>query len=84
RELVLRALRAGKSVVTANKALVAAHAAELSAAADEAGVDLFYEAAVAAAVPVVGMLRRSLAGDKIVRISGIVNGTTNFVLDAMD
>ncbi len=83
RELVLEALNAGKSVVTANKALVAAHQDELAAAADAAGVDLFFEAAVAAAIPVVGMLRRSLAGDKIQRISGIVNGTTNFILDAM-
>ncbi|WKD57849.1 Homoserine dehydrogenase [Corynebacterium capitovis DSM 44611] len=83
RELVLQALNAGKSVVTANKALVAAHADELSRAANEAGVDLYYEAAVAAAIPVVGMLRRSLAGDQIQRISGIVNGTTNFILDAM-
>ena len=84
RELVLAALRAGKSVVTANKALVAAHADELAAAADAANVDLYFEAAVAAAIPVVGMLRRSLAGDNIMRISGIVNGTTNFILDAME
>ncbi|WP_293769634.1 homoserine dehydrogenase [uncultured Corynebacterium sp.] len=84
RELVLEALHAGKSVVTANKALVAAHAAELADAANAAGVDLYFEAAVAAAIPVVGMLRRSLAGDKIQRISGIVNGTTNFILDAME
>lgn len=83
REVVLAALRAGKSVVTANKALIAAHADELSNAADEAGVDLYYEAAVAAAIPVVGMLRRSLVGDQVQRISGIVNGTTNYVLDAM-
>ncbi|MCT2252442.1 homoserine dehydrogenase [Corynebacterium sanguinis] len=83
RELVLEALKNGKSVVTANKALVAAHADELSDAANAAGVDLYYEAAVAAAIPVVGMLRRSLAGDQVQRISGIVNGTTNFILDAM-
>lgn len=84
RELVLAALNAGKSVVTANKALVAAHADELAEAAERADVDLYFEAAVAAAIPVVGMLRRSLAGDKIQRISGIVNGTTNFILDAME
>ena len=84
RELVLAALRAGKSVVTANKALIAAHADELADAADAANVDLYFEAAVAAAIPVVGMLRRSLAGDNILRISGIVNGTTNFILDAME
>ncbi|WP_018295805.1 homoserine dehydrogenase [Corynebacterium lubricantis] len=83
RKLILQALQAGKSVVTANKALVAAHASELGEAADKAGVDLYFEAAVAAAIPVVGMLRRSLAGDQIQRISGIVNGTTNFILDAM-
>lgn len=83
RELVLTALKAGKSVVTANKALVAAHGSELADAANEVGVDLYYEAAVAAAIPVVGMLRRSLAGDQVQRISGIVNGTTNFILDAM-
>lgn len=84
RQLLLTALNAGKSVVTANKALVAAHADELAEAADRAEVDLYFEAAVAAAIPVVGMLRRSLAGDQICRISGIVNGTTNFILDAME
>lgn len=84
RELVLAALRAGKSVVTANKALVAAHSAELAEAADAAGVDLYFEAAVAAAIPVVGPLRRSLAGDQVKQVMGIVNGTTNFILDGMD
>ena len=84
RELVLAALNAGKSVVTANKALVAARADELAAAAEATGADLYFEAAVAAAIPVVGMLRRSLAGDQVERISGIVNGTTNFILDAME
>ena len=72
REVVLAALQAGKSVVTANKALIAAHADELSAAADESGVDLFFEAAVAAAIPLVGPLRRSLAGDKVDAVMGIV------------
>lgn len=84
RRLVLSALQAGKSVITANKALIAAHAAELSDAADAANVDLYFEAAVAAAIPVVGPLRRSLAGDQVESVSGIVNGTTNFILDAMD
>ncbi|WP_151549075.1 MULTISPECIES: homoserine dehydrogenase [Corynebacterium] len=84
RKLVLAALRAGKSVVTANKALVAAHSAELAEAADAAGVDLYFEAAVAAAIPVVGPLRRSLAGDQVELVMGIVNGTTNFILDGMD
>lgn len=83
RQLVLTALKAGKSVVTANKALIAAHADELSEAAEASGVDLFFEAAVAAAIPVVGPLRRSLAGDKVNAVMGIVNGTTNFILDAM-
>ncbi|MGO3360858.1 MAG: homoserine dehydrogenase [Corynebacterium sp.] len=83
RTVVLGALRAGKSVVTANKALVAAHSNDLSAAADSSGADLFFEAAVAAAIPVVGPLRRSLAGDKVNQVMGIVNGTTNFILDAM-
>lgn len=84
RKVVLAALRAGKSVVTANKALLAAHSGELAEAADAAGVDLFFEAAVAAAIPVVGPLRRSLAGDRVTTVMGIVNGTTNFILDAMD
>ena len=84
RRVVLAALRAGKSVVTANKALVAAHGAELSEAADSSGADLFFEAAVAAAIPIVGPLRRSLAGDTVNKVVGIVNGTTNFILDAMD
>ena len=84
RKLVMKALRAGKSVVTANKALVAAHADELAEAADASGADLFFEAAVAAAIPVVGPLRRSLAGDRVSTVMGIVNGTTNFILDAMD
>lgn len=83
RPLVLAALRAGKSVVTANKALIAAHGAELSEAAREGGADLFYEAAVAAAIPLVGPLLRSLAGEKINKIIGVVNGTTNFILSAM-
>lgn len=84
RRVVLAALKAGKSVVTANKALVAACGAELSDAAESTGADLFFEAAVAAAIPVVGPLRRSLAGDQVNKVVGIVNGTTNFILDAMD
>lgn len=83
RQVVMAALKSGKSVVTANKALIAAHADELSAAAEASGVDLFFEAAVAAAIPLVGPLRRSLAGDKVDAVMGIVNGTTNFILDAM-
>lgn len=83
RQVVTTALKSGKSVVTANKALIAAHADDLAMAAEESGVDLFFEAAVAAAIPVVGPLRRSLAGDKVNQVMGIVNGTTNFILDAM-
>ena len=78
RRVVLKALGAGKSVVTANKALVAACGAELSEATEAAGADLFFEAAVAAAIPVVGPLRRSLAGGQVNKVVGIVNGTTNF------
>ena len=83
RTLVLRALRQGTSVVTGNKALLAAHGPELYEAA-ASGADLYYEAAVAGAVPVVYGLRESLAGDRITKVMGIVNGTTNFILDAMD
>lgn len=83
RELILRALRRGSSVVTANKALLATHGPELYEAADAAGVDLGFEAAVAGAVPVVRGVRESLAGDTITRIVGIVNGTTNYILDKM-
>lgn len=83
RSFVLRALEQGKTVVTGNKALLAAHGPELQEAAAKSGADLYYEAAVAGAVPVVYGLRESLAGDKIVRVLGIVNGTTNFILDSM-
>jgi len=84
RTLLLAALRAGKSVVTANKALLAEHGAELFAAADASGADLYFEAAVAGAIPLLRPLRESLAGDRITRVTGIVNGTTNFILSAMD
>ncbi|WP_242511452.1 homoserine dehydrogenase [Pengzhenrongella frigida] len=81
--LMLRAIAAGASVVTANKALLAQDGPTLYAAADAAGVDLYFEAAVAGAIPLVRPVRESLAGDKIRRILGIVNGTTNYVLDQM-
>ena len=84
RGLLVSALRNGKSVVTANKALLAEHAADLFAAADSSGADLYFEAAVAGAIPLVRPLRESLAGDRITRVMGIVNGTTNFILSAMD
>ncbi len=83
KSLILRSLRSGASVVTANKALLASHGAELHAAAREAGVDLFYEAAVAGAIPLLRPLRESLAGDRIRRVLGIVNGTTNYILTQM-
>jgi homoserine dehydrogenase len=84
RELLLAAMRTGKSVVTANKALLGADSAVMHAAAREHGADLFYEAAVAGAIPLLRPLRESLAGDAVRRILGIVNGTTNYILDRMD
>jgi homoserine dehydrogenase len=84
RTLILSALRAGKSVVTANKALLAEDGATLHAAAVEGGADLYYEASVAGAIPLLRPLRESLAGDQITRVTGIVNGTTNFILTRMD
>lgn len=83
RDLLLEALKSGTSVVTANKALVAEEGAALAAAAGESGADLYYEAAVAGAIPILRPIQQSLAGDRITRIAGIVNGTTNFILSAM-
>jgi homoserine dehydrogenase len=84
RSLLLAAMAAGKSVVTANKALLGADGAAMHAAAREHGADLFYEAAVAGAIPLLRPLRESLAGDAVRRVLGIVNGTTNYILDRMD
>ena len=84
KELILTALKNGKSVVTANKALLAKHGAELYASADKANVDLYYEAAVAGAIPILRPLRESLVGDHVIRVMGIVNGTTNYILTKMD
>ena len=84
RSLILAALENGASVVTANKALLAEDGATLFEAAERAGRDLYYEAAVAGAIPILRPLRESLAGDKVRRVLGIVNGTTNFILDKMD
>ncbi len=84
RSLILRALEHGASVVSANKALLAEDGATLFAAAERAGRDLYYEAAVAGAIPILRPLRESLAGDRVTRVLGIVNGTTNFILDRMD
>lgn len=84
RSLLLAAMKVGKSVVTANKALLADCGAEIHGAAREHRADLYYEAAVAGAIPLLRPLRESLAGDAVRRVLGIVNGTTNYVLDRMD
>ncbi|MFL6131499.1 MAG: homoserine dehydrogenase, partial [Nocardioidaceae bacterium] len=84
RSLILTALENGASVVTANKALLAEDSVTLFAAAEKAQRDLYFEAAVAGAIPIVRPLRESLAGDRVRRVLGIVNGTTNFILDKMD
>jgi homoserine dehydrogenase len=84
RTLILSALENGASVVTANKALLADDGPTLFEAAEKAGRDLYYEAAVAGAIPILRPLRESLAGDRVTRVLGIVNGTTNFILDKMD
>jgi homoserine dehydrogenase len=84
RSLLLAALKNGKPVVTANKALLAENGAEIYAAAREYGADLYYEASVAGAIPLLRPLRESLAGDTVHRVLGIVNGTTNYILDKMD
>ncbi len=81
---VMQALNAGADVVTANKALIAAHGPELFELADQLGAQLYFEAAVAGAIPIIRPLRESLAGDRINRVMGIVNGTTNFILDRME
>jgi homoserine dehydrogenase len=83
RELTLDAIKAGKPVITANKELLANVGAELFAAADNAGVDLLFEAAVCGGIPVIRPLRESLAGERIYRVMGIVNGTTNYILTRM-
>jgi homoserine dehydrogenase len=84
RTLILSALENGAGVVTANKALLAEDGPTLFEAAEKAGRDLYYEAAVAGAIPILRPLRESLAGDRVTRVLGIVNGTTNFILDKMD
>jgi homoserine dehydrogenase len=84
RTLMLEAMKSGKSVITANKALLAEDGATLFAAAREYGADLYYEASVAGAIPLLRPLRDSLVGDHVHRVLGIVNGTTNYILDQMD
>ena len=82
-DLMRSALRAGKPVVTANKELLAASGKELFETARDAGVDLAFEAAVAAGIPLISALRQTLSGERITRLMGIVNGTTNFILTKM-
>ncbi len=84
RELIESALQTGADVVTANKALLATHGGEIFDAASRVGATVAYEAAVAAAIPILRPLRESLAGDRIQRVFGIVNGSTNYILDKMD
>ncbi|MDP3208264.1 MAG: homoserine dehydrogenase, partial [Rhodoglobus sp.] len=84
RSYILQALNSGADVVTANKALLANHGPELFEAAEQVGAQLYYEAAVGGAIPIIRPLRDSLAGDRVRRILGIVNGTTNYILDRMD
>jgi len=84
RSYILQAINSGADVITANKALLATHGPELFEAAEQVGAQLYYEAAVGGAIPIIRPLRDSLAGDRVERILGIVNGTTNFILDLMD
>src|SRR5688500_7028562 len=83
RELILTALRNGKPVVTANKELLANVGVDLFAAAERAGVDLLFEAAVGGGIPIIRPLRESLVGERVRRVTGIVNGTTNYILTRM-
>ena len=84
REYIALALNSGADVITGNKALLATHGPELFAIAEQVGAQLYYEAAVGGAIPIIRPLRDSLAGDRVRRILGIVNGTTNYILDRMD
>ena len=84
RESVGAAIGAGKDVVTANKALLAVHGNEIAAAAEQAGVTLRFEAAVAGGIPVVKSLTESLAGDRVLRVMGVMNGTCNYILTRME
>ncbi|MEX3609602.1 homoserine dehydrogenase [Rothia sp. LK2588] len=84
RTRILRALNAGKPVVSGNKALIAKHGVELQQAAQASGAQFSYEAAVAGAIPILRPLKDSLSGDHVNRVLGIMNGTTNYILDQMD
>ena len=83
RKFVIAAIKSGASVVTANKALLAKYGPEIYAAAEAKGVDIYFEAAVGGAIPFLRPLRESLVGDKVTSMLGIVNGTTNYILDEM-
>ncbi|MSR66628.1 MAG: homoserine dehydrogenase [Pedosphaera sp.] len=83
RTVVLESLRAGKSVVTANKALISAHGPELFAAAKRHGANLYYEASVAGGIPIIKVLREGLIGNRIISLYGVVNGTCNYILTKM-
>ena len=83
KDAVLAAIAAGKQVVTANKALLAEHGAEVFAAAEKARVDVYYEAAVCGGVPIIRVLREGLASDRVEQLHGIVNGTSNYILSTM-
>ncbi|HEY0194331.1 MAG TPA: homoserine dehydrogenase [Kofleriaceae bacterium] len=83
RSLTLAAIAAGKHVVTANKALLAEHGEEIFGAAEQAGVDVYYEAAVCGGVPIIRVLREGLASDRVEELHGIVNGTSNYILSTM-
>jgi homoserine dehydrogenase len=83
-DYILLALNSGSDVITANKSLLATHGSELFDAAEQVGAQLYFEAAVGGAIPIIRPLRESLAGDRVTRIMGIVNGSTNYILDQMD
>jgi len=83
RSLILAAIAAGKPVVTANKAVIARHGEEIAAAAAEKGVYVLIEAAVGGGIPIIEPLKQSLGGNRIQRVSGIINGTTNYILSRM-
>lgn len=84
KDLVTGALRKGKTVVSANKALIAHHAEEILAAAGQGGADFLFEASVAGGIPIIRALREGLAGDRVLRVKGIINGTCNYILTEMD
>ncbi len=84
RDFVLRSLKSGRSVISANKELIAKHGEELLAAAEENEVDFYFEASVGGGIPIISPLKEDLAGNKITKVMGIVNGTTNYILTKMD